>query len=42
VVVQGLPERNIGIDKYFSYTVIKSPFVKTRGPIENLFRERAA
>ena len=28
-VIEGLLERNIGIEKYFSYIVIKSPFVKT-------------
>jgi sugar lactone lactonase YvrE len=28
--------------KYFSYIVIKSPFVKTHCPIERLFPERAA
>ena len=28
-----------GIEKYFSYIVIKSPFVKTHYPIERLFPE---
>ena len=41
-VVEGLLERNIGIEKYFSYIVIKSPFVKTHCAIEKLFPERAA
>jgi len=41
-VIEGLLERNIGIEKYFSYIVIKSPFVKTHCPIERLFPERAA
>jgi DNA-binding Lrp family transcriptional regulator len=41
-VIEGLLERNIGIEKYFSYIVIKSPFVKTHCPIEKLFPERAA
>ena len=41
-VVEGLLERNIGIEKYFSYIVIKSPFVRTHGSIEKLFPERAA
>ena len=40
-VIEGLLERNIGIEKYFSYIVIKSPFVKTHCPIERLFPERA-
>lgn len=37
-VIEGLLERNIGIEKYFSYIVIKSPFVKHHYPIERLFR----
>ena len=40
-IVEGLLERNIGIEKYFSYIVIKSPFVKTHCAIEKLFPERA-
>jgi DNA-binding Lrp family transcriptional regulator len=39
-VIEGLLERNIGIEKYFSYIVIKSPFIKTHCPIERLFPER--
>jgi DNA-binding Lrp family transcriptional regulator len=38
-VIEGLLERNIGIEKYFSYIVIKSPFEKTHCPIEKLFPE---
>lgn len=38
-VIEGLLERNIGIEKYFSYIVIKSPFVKTYSPIDKLFPE---
>jgi hypothetical protein len=38
-VIEGLLERNIGIEKYFSYIVIKSPFIKTLCPIEKLFPE---
>ena len=41
-VIEGLLERTIGIEKYFSYIVIKSPFVKTHCAIEKLFPERAA
>jgi DNA-binding Lrp family transcriptional regulator len=41
-VIEGLLERNIGIEKYFSYIVIKSPFVKTHSAIERLFPERAS
>ena len=36
-VMEGLLERNIGIEKYFSYIVIKSPFVKHHYPIDRLF-----
>ena len=35
-VIEGLLERNIGIEKYFSYIVIKSPFIKNFYPIERL------
>ena len=38
-IIEGLLERNIGIEKYFSYIVIKSPFIKTHCPIEKLFHE---
>jgi DNA-binding Lrp family transcriptional regulator len=36
-IIEQLLERNIGIEKYFSYVVIKSPFVKTHYPLETLF-----
>lgn len=36
-IVEDLLERNIGIEKYFSYIVIKSPFIKRHYPIERLF-----
>lgn len=36
-VMESLLERNVGIEKYFSYIVIKSPFVKPHYPIECLF-----
>lgn len=36
-VVESMLQRNIGIEKYFSYIVIKSPFVKSHYPIERLF-----
>lgn len=35
--MEGLIERDIGIDKYFSFVVIKSPFVKTQLPLMHLF-----
>ncbi len=40
-IVEGLLEANVGIEKYFSYIVIKSPFVKTYYPIQKLFGEKA-
>ena len=36
-IIEELLDRNVGIDKYFSYIVIKSPFVKKHSPIERLF-----
>ncbi|HBI83264.1 MAG TPA: AsnC family transcriptional regulator [Alcaligenaceae bacterium] len=36
-IIEALLDQNIGIDKYFSYIVIKSPFVKKNYPIERLF-----
>ena len=38
-VIESMLERNIGIEKYFSYIVIKSPFVKRHYPIERLFAQ---
>ena len=36
-IIEGLLDQHIGIEKYFSYIVIKSPFVKFNYPIESLF-----
>lgn len=36
-IVEGMLEGDYGIDKYFSYVVIKSPFVKHHYPIQSLF-----
>ena len=36
-VIEGLLERDIGIEKYFSYVIIKTPFIKTEYPLESLF-----
>ena len=36
-IIEGLLEANIGIEKYFSYIVIKTPFIKSHYPIERLF-----
>ena len=37
-VIENVLDRDIGIEKYFSYIVIKSPFVKHHFPLEKLFR----
>lgn len=36
-IIEMLIDKNIGIDKYFSYVVIKSPFVKNEIPLTKLF-----
>jgi DNA-binding Lrp family transcriptional regulator len=36
-IIEGLLESNLGIEKYFSYIVIKSPFVKSYYPMQKLF-----
>jgi DNA-binding Lrp family transcriptional regulator len=35
-IIEGLLERNIGIEKYFSF-IIKSPVMKRDYPLESLF-----
>jgi DNA-binding Lrp family transcriptional regulator len=39
-VIESMLEGNLGIEKYFSYIVIKTPFVKTYYPMQKLFGER--
>jgi DNA-binding Lrp family transcriptional regulator len=36
-IVEGMLESDYGIEKYFSYVVIKSPFIKHHYPIQDLF-----
>lgn len=36
-IIEGMLESDFGIEKYFSYVVIKSPFIKHHYPIQNLF-----
>lgn len=36
-IIEGMLESDFGIEKYFSYVVIKSPFIKHHFPIQNLF-----
>lgn len=39
-VIETMLEGNLGIEKYFSYIVIKTPFVKTYYPMQKLFGDR--
>ncbi|SFD55492.1 Lrp/AsnC family transcriptional regulator [Roseivivax sediminis] len=39
-IIENLIDRNLGIDKYFSFVVIKSPIVKTQLPLSQLFENR--
>jgi DNA-binding Lrp family transcriptional regulator len=36
-IMERLTDTNIGIDKYFSFIVLKSPFVKTHLPLNRIF-----
>jgi len=36
-IVENMLDNDFGIEKYFSYVVIKSPFIKQHLPIQNLF-----
>lgn len=39
-MIEGLIDRNVGVDKYFSFVVLKTPFVKQQIPLARLFDER--
>jgi DNA-binding Lrp family transcriptional regulator len=39
-IIERMLEGNFGIEKYFSYIVIKSPFMKNHYPIQRLFGEK--
>ena len=39
-IIEGMLESDYGIEKYFSYVVIKSPFIKHHFPIQNLFGDQ--
>ena len=39
-IIEGMLESDYGISKYFSYVVIKSPFIKHHFPIQHLFGDR--
>jgi hypothetical protein len=38
-VIEKLVDRNLGIEKYFSYIVIRSPFVKQTVPLDKLLSD---
>ena len=38
-IMEDMLDSDYGIEKYFSYVVIKSPFIKQHFPIQNLFGE---
>ncbi|RDW14513.1 Lrp/AsnC family transcriptional regulator [Paracoccus thiocyanatus] len=40
-IIESLIDRDVGVDKYFSFVVIKTPFVKTQIPLTRLFAERS-
>ncbi|CAG9225426.1 Transcriptional regulatory protein DoeX [Paraburkholderia tropica] len=40
-VIEGLLERDIGIERYFSYVIMRTPFVKNGWPLEALFNSKA-
>lgn len=40
-IIEGLLDAHIGIEKYFSYIVIKSPFTKSYYPVEKLYAQTA-
>lgn len=36
-IMEDMADSEIGIDKYFSFVVMKSPFVKSHLPIQQIF-----
>lgn len=39
-IIEALIDRDVGVDKYFSFVVIKTPFVKSQIPLTRLFADR--
>lgn len=39
-IMERLLDRDVGIDRYVSYVVIKSPFVKQRLRLDSIFAEK--
>ncbi|WP_306751981.1 Lrp/AsnC family transcriptional regulator [Paracoccus actinidiae] len=40
-IIEALIDRDLGVDKYFSFVVIKTPFVKSQIPLTRLFADKA-
>lgn len=40
IIMESLIDRDVGIDKYFSFVVIKTPFIKTQIPLSRIFGDR--
>lgn len=40
MIMENLIDRDIGIDKYFSFVVMKTPFAKTQLPLTRLFGDK--
>ncbi|MGR3652945.1 MAG: Lrp/AsnC ligand binding domain-containing protein, partial [Roseovarius sp.] len=38
-IIEELIDRNSGIDRYFSFVVMKTPFIKRQLPLTRLFTE---
>lgn len=39
-IIEKLLDQDVGIDKYFSFVVIKSPFIKNNLPLDKLFGDK--
>lgn len=39
-IIEALIDQGVGVDKYFSYVVIKTPFARTQLPLTRLFGEK--
>lgn len=39
-IIENLIDRDVGIDKYFSFVVMKTPFSKTQIPLTRLFEDK--
>ena len=39
-IIEAMIDRDVGIDKYFSFVVMKTPFVKTQIPLTRIFGDK--